>query len=137
MRIIKIRPIVDGKVEGVAIVSPSPISFFGDIDSRSGVILDSKNPLFGETIANKVFIFPEGRGSTVGSYVIYGLAKNHVSPLALVANKAENIVIAGAILAEIPLVDQSEEDVTAIIKDGDIIQIDTEKQLLKIKEKEI
>ena len=135
MREIKIRSIVDGKVEGVAIVSPTPISFFGEIDPHSGIILDSKNPLFGETIANKIFVFPEGRGSTVGSYVIYGLANNQVSPLALVANKAETIVIAGAILAEIPLVDQPEKDVTSIINNGDIISIDTEKKLLKIKEK--
>lgn len=135
MRKLKIRSIVDGRVEGIAIVSPKPISFFGEIDPKSGVVLDSENPLYGETIANKIFVFPEGRGSTVGSYVIYGLVKNHVSPLALVANNAETIVIAGAILAEIPLVDQTKEDVTAIIKNGDIIQIDTEKQLLKIKEK--
>jgi len=92
--------------------------------------------LFGETIANKIFVFPEGRGSTVGSYVIYGLAKNQVSPLALVANKAETIVIAGAILADIPLFDQSEEDVTVVIKNGDIIRIDSEKQILEIKENE-
>ena len=61
---------------------------------------------------------------------------NQASPLALVANKAETIVIAGAILAEVTLVDQFEEDITTIIKTGDIIQIDTEKQILKIKEKE-
>ena len=136
MRKLKIRSIVDGKVEGVALVSPTPISFFGEIDPQSGVVLDSKNPLFGETIANKIFVFPEGRGSTVGSYVIYGLAKNQVSPLALVANKAETIVIAGAILADIPLFDQSEEDVTVVIKNGDIIRIDSEKQILEIKENE-
>jgi predicted aconitase with swiveling domain len=132
----KLRSIVDGKVEGEAIVSPNPISFFGEIDPQSGIVLDAKNPLYGKTIANKIFVFPEGRGSTVGSYVIYGLRKNQASPLALVANKAETIVIAGAILAEITLVDQFEEDVTTVIKNGDIIQIDTEKQILKIREKE-
>lgn len=132
----KLRSIVDGMVEGEAIVSPNPISFFGEIDPHSGIVIDSKNPLYGKTIANKIFVFPEGRGSTVGSYVIYGLKKNQVSPLALVANKAETIVIAGAILAEITLVDQFEEDVTNVIKNGDIIQIDTENRILKIKEKE-
>ncbi len=133
MKKMKFRSIVDGKVEGEAIVSPNPISFFGEIDPQSGIVLDSKNPLYGKTIANKIFVFPGGRGSTVGSYVIYGLKKNQASPLALVTNKAETIVIAGAILAEITLVDQFEEDVTTIIKTGDTIQIDTEKQMLKIK----
>ena len=136
MKEMKLRSIVDGNVEGEAIVSPNPISFFGEIDPQSGKVLDSKNPLYGKTIANKIFVFPEGRGSTVGSYVIYGLKKNQASPLALVTNKAETIVIAGAILAEITLVDQFEKDVTMVIKNGDIIQIDTKKQILKVKEKE-
>jgi predicted aconitase with swiveling domain len=136
MKTMKLRSIVHGNVEGEAIVSPNPISFFGEIDPQSGVVLDAKNPLYGETIANKIFVFPEGRGSTVGSYIIYGLKKNKASPIALVANKAETIVIAGAILAEITLVDQFEEDVTNIIKTGDIIQIDTENHILKVKEKE-
>jgi predicted aconitase with swiveling domain len=78
-------------------------------------------------------VFPESKGSTVGSYVIYGLSVNNVAPLALIANKAETIVIAGAILANIPFVDKTDLDVTTSIKTGDKLVIDTTQNIIKIK----
>lgn len=136
MKTIKIRPIVEGSVEGEALVSPIPISFLGGVDAETGIITDSENPLFGESIAGKIFVFPESKGSTVGSYVIYGLSVNNVAPLALIANKAETIVVAGAILANIPLVDKADQDVTLSIKTGDKLVIDTTEEIVKIKKVE-
>lgn len=134
MKEVLIRSIVDGSVEGPALVSPIPISFFGGIDSKTGEIIDSENPLYGQSIADKIFVFPKGKGSTVGSYIIYGLRVNGVAPLAFIANIAETIVIAGAILAEIPLVDQPEEDVLSFIKTGDYIKLNTQKRIISKKE---
>jgi len=42
----------------------------------------------------------------VGSYVLYGLAKNNQAPLAIVNRETETIVATGAILAGIPCVDR-------------------------------
>ncbi|NPD89665.1 MAG: DUF126 domain-containing protein [Asgard group archaeon] len=133
MKKISIRPIVDGLVEGPALVSPIAISFFGGIDPKTGKIIDSENPLNGQSIADKIFVFPKGKGSTVGSYIIYGLRVNGVAPLAFIANIAETIVIAGAILAEIPLVDQPEEDVVSFIKTDDYIKLNTQKRIISKK----
>ena len=135
MKEVSIRPVVDGKVEGTAIVSPISISFLEGIDPKTGTIIDHENPLFGESITDKIFLFPESKGSTVGSYVIYGLKANDVAPLAFVTNSVEPIVVAGAILAEIPLVDQPEEDIFSIVKTGDKITIDTSNNSLKIEKR--
>ena len=135
MKIMKIRPIVDGKVKGKAIVSPIPISFLGGVDPETGAIIDSENPLFGEKLAGKIFVFPESKGSTVGSYVIYALKENKVAPLAFIANEAETIVIAGAILANIPLIDLPAENIVESIDTGDALEIDTTNCILKIKKK--
>ena len=135
MKSITIRPIVEGKKEGQAIVSQLPISFYGDIDPETGKILDKSNPQYGKSIANKIFVFPESRGSTVGSYVIYGLHVNGVAPLGLIVETAETIVIAGAILADIPLVDKPESNIFSEIKTGDIVQINTVKKEIVIKKR--
>jgi predicted aconitase with swiveling domain len=135
MKVLKIRPIVEGSVEGEAIVSPVPISFLGGVDAETGAIIDSENPLFGEIITGKIFVFPESKGSTVGSYVIYGLSVNNVAPLAFVANEAETIVVAGAILANIPFVDRADQDVILSVKTGDILEINTTEKTIKIKKK--
>ncbi|MCG3215339.1 MAG: DUF126 domain-containing protein [Candidatus Heimdallarchaeota archaeon] len=127
------RAIVEGQVEGQAIVSLTPISFLGGVNPKTGVITDPENILYGKSISNKIFVFPEGIGSTVGSYVIYGLKINGVAPLAMVANQAETIVIAGAILANIPFVDHPDVDITKVIVSGDNIKIDTINKIIKIK----
>ncbi len=132
---IGIRPIVEGKVTGSVLFSPSPISFLGDVDSETGKIIDSESPIYGRNLKDTIFVFPRGRGSTVGSYIIYGLKVNNVSPLALVAEEAETIVIAGAILADIPLVDLPDKDLFSMIETGDTITIDTSERILKIQKR--
>ncbi|MHA1482173.1 MAG: aconitase X swivel domain-containing protein [Candidatus Heimdallarchaeaceae archaeon] len=132
---IGIRPIVEGKVTGSVLFSPSPISFLGDVDSETGEIIDSESPIYGKNLKNTIFVFPRGRGSTVGSYIIYGLKVNNVSPLALVAEEAETIVIAGAILADIPLVDSPDKDLFNMVETGDTITIDTSEKTLKIQKR--
>jgi len=46
--------------------------------------IEKGHELEGKSIAGKILVFPKGKGSTVGSYVIYGLAKNKAAPLAII-----------------------------------------------------
>ena len=91
------RTISPGKAEGKAIVSPEPIGFYGGIDIKTGIVIEKGHPLEGEKITGKILVFPCGKGSTVGSYVIYGLAKNKVGPAAIINKETETIVATGAI----------------------------------------
>jgi hypothetical protein len=53
-----------------------------------------------------VLVFPTGKGSTVGSYVLYRLQKNGQAPAAIINAESEPIIAVGAIISEIPMVDQ-------------------------------
>jgi predicted aconitase with swiveling domain len=99
------RLIKAGRVEGEALVSPEPIGFFGGVDPDTGVVIEAGHPLEGECVAGRVLIFPTGKGSTVGSYVLYRLKKNDLAPLAIINVESEPIVAVGAIISEIPMVD--------------------------------
>ncbi len=102
---IKGRIISKGKAEGAALVTSEPITFLGGVDARSGKIVERGHELEGEGIAGKILVFPRGKGSTVGSYVIYGLKKAGLAPAAIVNEKAEEMVATGAIVAGIPMID--------------------------------
>ncbi|MFX0020702.1 MAG: DUF126 domain-containing protein [Candidatus Hermodarchaeota archaeon] len=102
---IKGRCIVPGEATGESIVSYEPISFLGDINPKTGQITAERHPLKGSYINKKIFIFPYGKGSTVGSYAIYQLFKNKKAPLAFLTQKADPIVAVGAIISEIPMMD--------------------------------
>lgn len=105
-------------VEGEILSTDEPISFLGGIDPVSGEVIEENHDIKGEEITDKVLIFPKGKGSTVGSYVIYQLKKNKKAPLAIINEEAEPIVAVGAIISEIPLVDQV--NINQIPKDGEI-----------------
>ena len=81
MEKMKGRSIYPGKVEGEALVSKEPIGFYGGIDMKTGIVIEKGHELEGECVKDKILVFPCGKGSTVGSYVIYGLKKNRVAPL--------------------------------------------------------
>ncbi len=103
--IIRGNSIVPGIVRANPLISKMPISFLGDVDPNTGIIIDSNNPLKGKSIVGKVFVFPCGKGSTVGSYILYQLYKNNKAPAAIINEKAEAIVAVGAIISEIPMID--------------------------------
>jgi phosphomecalonate degydratase small subunit len=99
------RTIFEGKAEGLALVSPSPMSFYGGVNPDTGEIVEIGNELRGQSVKDRILVFPHGKGSTVGSYVMYRLAKNGVAPRAIINAKCETIVAVGAIISEIPCVD--------------------------------
>ncbi len=100
------RTIQSGRGEGVALVSQEPIGFLGGVDPDTGVVIERGHPLEGRSVAGRVLVFPTGKGSTVGSYTLYRLARNRRGPAAIVNAQSEAIVAVGAIISEIPMVDQ-------------------------------
>ncbi|MCD6474197.1 MAG: DUF126 domain-containing protein [Thermoplasmata archaeon] len=126
----KARTIYPGKVKGVALVSREPIGFYGGIDMKTGIVIEKGHPLEGKSVKGKILVFPYGKGSTVGSYVIYGLKKNGVAPLAIINKETETIVATGVILAAIPCVDGVDIEK---IKDGNIVEIDAGEKEAEVK----
>ncbi len=104
------RSISKGEAKASLLSTDVPISFLGQVDAKTGVIIDTNHPLCGKSVAGKVLSFPCGKGSTVGSYVIYALKKNGAAPAAFIVKQCETIVAVGAIIAGIPAVDMIEGD---------------------------
>jgi predicted aconitase with swiveling domain len=115
------RTIFAGQVGGEALVSRMGISFYGGVDPETGEITEPGHDLQGQSIAGKVLVFPSGKGSTVGSYVLYRLKKNGQAPLAIVNADCETITAVGCIIAEIPCIDQVD---IAQITSGQRLEID-------------
>lgn len=100
------RSISRGVASGDLLVSPEPISFLSGVDPETGTVVERGHPLEGQSIAGHVLAFPYGKGSTVGSYVIYALKQNGCAPAAIINTEAEPIIAVGAIIAGIPMVDR-------------------------------
>ena len=129
---IKGRSISLGVGEGVALVCAEAVSFFGGVDPKTGVVVEKGSPLEGKCIAGKVLVFPRGKGSTVGSYVILQLRKNGVAPTAIINLEAEPIIAVGAIISKIPMVDKLDGDAYSRLKDGMRVKVDGGKGIVEL-----
>jgi uncharacterized protein len=99
------RVIRAGRATGIALVSPDPIGLLGGIDPDTGFVVERGHPLQGQSVAGRVLVFPSAKGSTVGSYTLYRLARCGKAPVAILNRTTEAIVAVGAIIADIPTVD--------------------------------
>jgi len=131
---INARKISKGKAKGELLISKDAISFFGGVDPDTGIIVEKGHSLEGESIAGKILVFPNGKGSTVGSYTLYRLKKNNKHPIGIINKECEAIVAVGAIISQIPLIDKLEEDKYNLLKTGQKVEIDADKGELILEE---
>ncbi|MBN1784833.1 MAG: DUF126 domain-containing protein [Candidatus Bathyarchaeota archaeon] len=118
---VKGRIISKGVAEGEALTTNMPISFYGGVDPETSEIIEKGHELQGKQIKGKILVFPNGKGSTVGSYTLYRLKKGGVAPAGIINSDCETVVAVGAIISEIPCVD--EIDISKI-ETGDTVRIE-------------
>ncbi len=117
MRNINCKKIVGGKAEGFALLSNKPLNMLSMFDTKTGQIKDKDHDLFNQTLKNRILIFPNCIGSSVGAYIFYSLKINGSSPKAIICtNKCDIITASGCAIANIPLLE--------LHKDQEIPEID-------------
>lgn len=110
---------------GPLLIGPDPISFLSGVDPETGIVMEKGHPLEGKDITGSVLVFEYGKGSTVGSYVLYALSCNGHAPAAIINAEAETIIAVGAIIAGIPMVDRIPVPLTDL-PDGHFAQVNGE-----------
>lgn len=123
---IKGRKIFKGKAKGEALVCTEAISFNGGVDNLTGIVTEPGHQLKGENIAGKVLVFTTGKGSTGGSYKIYDMAERKTAPAAFIQISAEPVTTIGAIMGEIPVIAECDQDPTTTIETGDYVELDAD-----------
>jgi len=118
---LKGRVISKGVAEGEALTTTQPISFYGGVDPNTSEIIEKGHELQGKRVKEKILVFPQGKGSTVGSYTLYRMKKNGTAPAGIINNECETVVAVGAIISEIPCVDKID---ISRIKTGDIVHLE-------------
>jgi len=99
---IQCKGILPGKAKGRALVLRDPISFQGEIDEEGNIVVRG-HPYVGESVAGKVLIYPEAKGSSGGCMMLRLLAKRGKKTAAIVNTRnLDPNLVEGAILADVP-----------------------------------
>ncbi len=124
---IKGRIISKGTAKGSVLLSKDPLSFLGGVDPKTGIVIEKGHSLEGKSIVGKILVFPRGKGSTVGSYILLQLKKNNTAPAGIINLEAEPIIAVGAIISKIPMLDRLEKNPFEVLKDGQEIELNADK----------
>lgn len=131
--VLKGRKIVEGKAEGYAIVAHHDcISFMGSTNPKTGYIIERGHELEGQCMKGKILVFPSSKGSTGGSYMLYDAVKRGVGPVAIINTEAESIVVIGAIVSDLPMVDHID---ISKIETGDYVKVDATNGVVEVTKK--
>ncbi|MET1127994.1 MAG: DUF126 domain-containing protein [Thermoproteota archaeon] len=112
MRAYLLRGHVDGEAEGELVVIQGRLSFYGEVDRETGCLND------GRCLEGKILVAEGSRGSTVGSYIIYGLARRGKGPSGIVVAQPDPILVAGAVMGAVPLASGLPKDALRELRDG-------------------
>ena len=83
-----------------ALALTAPISFWGGVDPKTGVISDRRHPQSGESIAGRVLLVPATVGSSSAAAILLELVHAGLAPAAMVLHEPDAILLLGLIVAK-------------------------------------
>ncbi len=87
-------------VEAPALVLTAPISFWGGVNPKTGLIADVRHPQHGVSISGKVLCLPGTIGSSSAAAVLLELVSAGLAPAALILHEPDAILLLGLIVAQ-------------------------------------
>ena len=124
--------ISEGKATADAIISKDRIMFY-QVRPADGMMEEKNHHLEGRIIAKKVLLFPGGKGSSVVQQDgLYHLDRFHNMPAALIVQDPDPVLVAGAIIMQIPMVDRLSEEFYAAVKDDDTLFVNADEGYVEI-----
>lgn len=98
-RLIMGRVLVPGQASGAILVSNEPLSFWGGYDYRTGVIIDARHELAGQSAAGRVLALPFARGSSTTTAVMLEAIRAGTGPSAVLTTGADHFLALASIVA--------------------------------------
>ena len=127
--VLKGRGVAPGRAEGQALVSRQPFMFAHGVEPGTGQVTDIRSDILGQSMKQKVLIFPYGKGSTTGSAWFLETVRQGNGPAAIINQETEPIIATAVTLArklynvEIPLVDTLDKDIVSLISGDTVVQV--------------
>jgi len=97
----RVKPVVRASgvkriVRAEVVKITQPVSLLGDFDPETGRLL-------GVDVVGKIVALPYVKGSTVGPYLMWSASRRGKTPLAVVAEKPDLMLVTACVLANVPL----------------------------------
>jgi uncharacterized protein len=91
--------LLPGAASGPVLRLDEPLSFWGGLDSATGIIIDRLHPQRGAGVSGRVLMMPGGRGSSSGSATLAEALRLGNGPAAILMLERDPIIVVGAMVA--------------------------------------
>jgi len=127
------RSLSEGVAEGEVLISRDAVCFYL-VEYETGVVVEHPHDINGRNIAGKVLVMPSGKGSSVvQADGLYKLMKNGKAPAAIIVAQPDTVLVSGAIVMDLPLVDRADAAFYEAVSDGDRVVVDAVGERLILK----
>jgi uncharacterized protein len=114
------------RVRGRALVAKDGFSARYDLDRINGVFSRPEHQLAGRSYVDRVLVLDAAKGGVATAWMLHEMAARNIVPAALVLNTVNPIMVQGAALADFTMMSGFAVDITAMVPDGALVEVDTE-----------
>ena len=132
MTIFRARQAMGSTVVGPALVAHDGFSARYDLDRIAGVFSRPAHKLAGQSYVGKILILDTAKGGVATAWMLHEMKSRGVVPLALVFNSVNPILAQGAALGDVPMLAGFDEDITAAVPNGAMVEVDPDGKTLRV-----
>ena len=123
---------IGDKISGIALVARDNFSARYDLDRARGIFSRPDHKLFGQSYVDRVLVLNTAKGGVATAWMLREMKSRNMSPLALLLNSCNPIMVQGAAFAELPFMDRFEVDITERLRTGDHVSVDPQAGLVTV-----
>lgn len=126
------RHALGNKVTAQALVAKDGFSARYDLNRLEGVFSRPAHKLVGQSYVGRILILDTAKGGVASAWMLHEMQSRHMAPVAIVFSTVNPILAQGAALGDIAMLAGFDEDVTAAIPHGAIVEVDPEAKTLRV-----
>jgi predicted aconitase with swiveling domain len=123
LAVLRGHPGVGPDIEGQVWVCEDNFSARYDLDRRNGTFSRRSHRCYGQSLVDKVCVFNTAKGGVSTSWALLDMKTRGVAPAALIFRLANPVMVQGAVLADLPLMDRLEPDPITSLRSGDWVRV--------------
>ena len=114
------------RLQGLALVAKDGFSARYDLDRTRGVFCRPEHRLAGQSYVGRILVLDAAKGGVATAWMLHEMSTRGMMPAALVLNRVNPIMVQGAVLADFTMLSGFEVDITTVVPDGALVEVDPE-----------
>lgn len=126
------HPGIGPPVAGEALVSRHGFSARYDLNRQTGEFSRQAHDQYGQSVVGKILVHTTAKGGVATAWALLDMKSRGVAPLGLIFQRTNPIMVQGAVLADLALLDGLTPDPLLVIETGDLVSVDPPRGLVVV-----